>query len=216
MNLRSTLLDFLYPPKCVYCHRIMETSETTVCPRCRNALPETPEGDLLKGEFFTACAVPLYYEGVVKDSLHRFKFSRRREYAETYSRQMANRLQTAAFSWDILTWVPVSRKRLRQRGYDQCQLLAEALAHQLDCTAVPLLRKTRHTPAQSQTGTAEKRRANVSGAYRVINPADVAGKRILLIDDIVTTGATLSECARVLRFAGAAAVFCGAVARQRD
>lgn len=216
MNLRSILLDLLYPPKCVYCHRLLETSASKVCPRCRNNLPETPEGDLLRGEFFSGCAVPLYYEGAVKDSLHRFKFSRRREYAETYSQKLADCLRAAAVSWDILTWVPVSRTRLRQRGYDQCQLLAEALGRQLGCTPVPLLRKARHTPAQSQTGTVEKRRANVSGAYQVIDPANVVGKRILLIDDIVTTGATLSECARVLRFAGAAAVFCGAVARRRD
>ena len=78
------------------------------------------------------------------------------------------------------------------------------------------LKKLRHTAAQSQTGSAEKRRANISGAYRVPDPAQVADKRVLLIDDIVTTGSTLSECARTLGLAGAEQVVCATVARRRD
>ena len=69
---------------------------------------------------------------------------------------------------------------------------------------------------QSTVGSAEKRRANIAGAYRAADPELVQGKRILLIDDIITTGSTLSECARTLREAGAAEVLCAAVARTRD
>ena len=110
----------------------------------------------------------------------------------------------------------MSRKRLRKRGYDQARLLAEAACRLWDTMPVRLLEKTVDNPAQSGLTEAAARRANVLGVYAPCPGAEIQGKRILLIDDICTTGATLTECVRVLKDAGAAEVVCAAVAHTRE
>ena len=118
--------------------------------------------------------------------------------------------------FDILSWIPVSPLRRFFRGYDQCELLARAVAAELGVQPLPLLKKIRHNRPQSRIADDSARRANVLGAYRVIDPDFVAGKRILLLDDVITTGATAGECARTLRLAGAKSVNCAALARRHE
>lgn len=217
MKLWNTLLDLLYPPRCPFCHCFVKSSAVAICDNCRKNLPYTTNGGRQKADFVTVCVSPLYYEDDVRESLLRYKFHGATGYAKAYAPLIADCIREHLDQeYDLITWVPLSRKRLHRRGYDQAQLLAEAVATELDTMAVGTLKKIRNTAAQSQTGSAEKRRANISGAYRVMNPALVADKRILLIDDIVTTGSTLSECARTLGLAGAECVICAAVARHRD
>ena len=117
--------------------------------------------------------------------------------------------------FDVLTWVPVSPLRKWIRGYDQAELLARAVGRELDMVPVRTLKKIRHNRRQSRITDDARRRANVLGAYRVVNSAEVSGKRVLLLDDIYTTGATVGECARVLRTEGAKEVHCAAVAAAR-
>ena len=95
-------------------------------------------------------------------------------------------------------------------------MLAMSAALKLDDVAVELLKKHTDVPAQSGVGSVEKRRANINGVYAVADEELVRGRRILLIDDIVTTGATLSECAKTLKAAGAAEVLCCTLARSRE
>ena len=145
--------------------------------------------------------------------MHRYKFGRARHYAPVYGQLLAMRLtETYPEGFDVLTWVPVSRIRKFTRGYDQVELLAEAVGQELGMEPVRTLRKLRHNPPQSGISGIEKRRANVLGVYRVENPDLIAGKRVLLLDDIMTTGATAGECARVLLTAGAKEVHCGCIA----
>lgn len=217
MKLWNALLDLLYPPRCAFCHRLVASSTVTICEACRKNLPYTENRAQQKMNFVAACVSPLYYENDVRQSLLRYKFHGATGYASVYAPLVADCIRTQLDKeFDLITWVPLSRKRLRRRGYDQARLLAEAVAEALGTAAVGTLKKVRHTTAQSQTGSAEKRRANISGAYRVPDPAQIADKRILLIDDIVTTGSTLSECARTLGLAGAEQVVCATVARRRD
>ena len=117
--------------------------------------------------------------------------------------------------FDTVTWVPVSAKRLRRRGYDQARLLAEAACRRWDTAPEALLKKCGDNPAQSGLSDAAARRANVLGMYDPADPARIRERRILLIDDVCTTGATLAECARTLREAGAQSVVCAAVALRR-
>ena len=129
-------------------------------------------------DFVASCVSPLYYENDVRQSLLRYKFHGATGYARVYAPLVADCIRTQLDKeFDLITWVPLSRKRLRRRGYDQARLLAEAVAEALGTDAVGTLKKLRHTAAQSQTGSAEKRRANISGAYRVPDPAQVADKR---------------------------------------
>lgn len=158
-----------------------------------------------------------YYKDTVRKSIHRFKFGNRRSYADTYARLMAVILQDSLLEKaDIITWVPVSFQRKFRRGYDQSALVAKALAKESRCACAPLLKKIRHTPPQSGIRTSEARRANVQGAYKAIRKETLKGKRILLIDDVVTTGATASECAKTLMVAGAKEVYFAAVVAAFD
>ena len=163
------------------------------------------------------CAAPLYYEDRVRDSLLRFKFEERPHYARGYAEFLA---RTAALEFggefDLVSWVPVSEKRRRERGYDQAELLAKELCVLWNTNPVRTLAKTVHTPAQSGISAPEQRRANVLGVYEAVERERWLGKRILLVDDILTTGATISEAARTLRLAGAAEVMALTLAAGRE
>ena len=124
-----------------------------------------------------------------------------------------NRIGSDEF--DVLTWVPVSRLRRLRRGYDQVELLARHLGRELDMVPVCTLKKIRHNRQQSRIADAAGRRANVLGAYRILDSGQIAGKKILLLDDILTTGSTAGECARMLRTAGAKEVHCAVLAAAR-
>lgn len=124
--------------------------------------------------------------------LRRFKFSGQKGYAATYGPILAQAVRTyLPGSYDVLTWVPVSPARRKERGYDQAQLLAQATAQALGTEAVSLLAKTGHNAPQSSLTQGSQRRSNVAGVYTVPQPEAVAGRRVLVIDDILTTGATL-------------------------
>jgi len=217
MGFLSAVLDILYPPRCVFCRRIVRSAKENICPRCDARLPFTGSSASQKGDFFSACISPLYYEDDVRESLLRFKFNGAAAYADAYGRLIAEYIRTeGGLDFDCISWVPLSRKRYKQRGYDQALLIATAIADEIGTTVISTLEKRVDVAKQSTMGSAEKRRANISGAYTVPDPKLVAGKRILLIDDIITSGSTLSECARMLRQAGAAKVICATVARSRD
>ena len=206
------LLHLIFPPKCIMCQNLLERGQTDLCPQCRNHLPEFKFAKK-NISFIAGWTAVWYYEGNIRKSLVRFKFHGKRSYASAYGKYLAARLQEDGMTdFDILTWIPISAKRRSKRGYDQVELLVQAVGNELQVKPVPTLYKHRHNPAQSTQKDAARRRANVLGAYRVLDPAAVAGKRILLLDDIITTGATASECARTLLVAGAKEVKFAAIA----
>ena len=211
----DALLDLLFPPRCPFCDRLLPEGERDICHVCQPVLPWTDPGKAEPaGEFVDKCVSPLWYRDPVRASFHRYKFGGCRDYAPVYAALMAQCVRDRlAGEYDLLTYVPLSRKRRRQRGYDQVRLLAEGMAPLLGLPVTETLEKTRHNPAQSGLTEESARRANVLGAYRATDPGAVRGKRVLLADDVVTTGSTLSECARVLRSAGAAEVLCATLAR---
>lgn len=214
MNLWTAFLDLLYPPRCVFCRRLLREGERDACGTCRATLPVTEGLCEQKGEFFDRCLSPFFYTGAVRESFHRYKFDGYRWYAPAYGRWMTDCLRDYLNEpVDLVTWAPLSRKRRRKRGYDQARLLAHEVALSLGMEETPLLEKAVDTPAQSGLEGAAKRRANVLGVYGMKQGADVTDQRILLVDDIVTTGSTLSECARVLKTAGASRVLCLTLAR---
>ncbi|MGM9549353.1 MAG: ComF family protein [Faecousia sp.] len=212
MRLYHWLLGVLFPPKCVLCRKILDPDETDLCRTCREEAPEYPKGKRT-GQFLDSFAAVWYYEGNVRKSLLRFKFGGARNYAAAYGRELAMRiLSEHPDGFDVLTWIPVSRLRKLRRGYDQVELLARAVGRELELPPTPLLQKIRHNRPQSRIHGEAERRANVLGVYRLTRGAEVSGKRIVLLDDILTTGATAGEAARVLKTAGAKEVHCAAVA----
>ncbi len=205
------MLRLIFPPKCVLCRKLLSKHETDLCHTCRENAPNFRRA---KNQIpFVAHWTALwYYKDDVRGSIHRFKFGSCRNYADVYSRLLAMRLQERPYEdIDFITWVPVSTLRRLKRGYDQSSLITKSLEKELGIPAKHLLKKVRHNPPQSGIRDASKRRANVLGVYRVLRPELVRGKTILLVDDVVTTGATASECAKMLMTSGAKQVLFAAV-----
>lgn len=201
----------LFPPKCVLCRKILDEHETDLCRQCRTDTPEFPKQQK-KLPYLAGWTALWYYEGRVRHSILRFKFYNARSHADTYGRMLAMKLTQEEIKFDLLTWVPISRIRKWRRGYDQVELIAKAVGKELGITPVPTLKKLRNNPPQSGLQDAARRRANVLGVYQVLDPHQLSGKQILLLDDIMTTGATAGECARMLLTSGAKEVYCAAVA----
>ena len=206
MKLIDMLLDLLYPPRCPFCHRFLDGG-MRVCARCERSLPYMPAGRVDRSfKNLDECFSVLRYEGDVRKSLHRYKFGSVSAYAGCYAKLFAEGIEDNAIYADVVTWAPLSARRLRERGYDQARLLAEGAAEYMETPCLPLLKKRRHNAAQSGTKSAEERRRNVRNVYAYAGNKPLDGMTVLLVDDIVTTGATLDECAGVLRKAGAAEI----------
>jgi ComF family protein len=214
------LLDLLLPPRCPGCGR----EGALLCERCGAPLRrrlEEPAGvpiglpaamppGLLQLEW---CAM---YSGPVREALHALKYRGERRLAEPLAEALAERWRRAGRGGDLLTWVPVHPSRRRERGFDQAELLARHMGHVLGLPAAPLLERRERTSAQHALGHAE-RAANTVGAF---GPSGEAGGRhrgawVVVVDDILTTGATLAGCAAVLRRSGFEAVSAATVARDR-
>ena len=211
-GLSRAIGDFLAPRRCPFCGALISRGEL-LCARCAATLPYT-EGRAVRTGPFGRCAAPLWYEGRARDAILAFKFKGRMGGLDCFGQMMA-RCAAEEFGgeFDAITWVPVSGKRLGKRRFDQSRLLAASLCVDWHTVPVPTLRKIVDNPPQSGIAEAAARRANVLGVYEPTDRAVIAGRRWLLVDDIVTSGATLSECVRVLREAGAADVVCLTLAR---
>ena len=197
------LLDLLYPPKCAFCRKLTEDG-SLLCPSCGKTIERTGDNAARRDiPHLALCLSPLYYTGAVQKSLQRYKFHGGAAYYRLYAGLMTECIRAYGETYDRVSWVPLSRKRLRSRGYDQAKLLAEGFAGKAGLDCEMLLKKIRNTTPQSGTGSRAERKTNIRDAYNALHREKIVGKTILLMDDIVTTGATLSECARILKDAGA-------------
>lgn len=230
------IADLLYPrgANCLCCRDPRRAAgEDCLCDACRGALAEkrVPPGachrclsPLKKGRPCTFCASPLMrpiekvyapyrYAGEVRSLIHAFKFDACGEALPLLASAMAEALPERSF--DCLTPVPLHPRRLRQRGYNQAALLCGALSERTGIPAEACLERVRYGRPQSRTAR-KGRRKNVESAFRALPAAE--GKRILLVDDVRTTGSTAHACAEALRKAGAESVslcVCAVVYRKK-
>lgn len=229
-------LDFLFPPLCHVCRTfIPEAGSLHICAVCREKMPaithplctvcgvpfvgagtDHPCGDCLKHPpAFDAARAALIYDGPGRHLIHAFKYSHKIHLRRPLGLLTAQSLAdfVAACGPDLIVPVPLHVKRLRGRGFNQAILLGEVLAREW---GIPLHRRAmgriRWTEPQINL-TAELRRNNVKGAFSVRDAPAVTGKRVLLVDDVFTTGSTVEECAKVLKKAGASRVVVITVAR---
>ena len=206
------ILTLFFPPKCVLCRKLLEPTETDLCRECRESAPKFGTHKI-KLSFLAQWTGLWYYKENVRQSILRYKFYGRRSYASAFGTLLADKLREEGWQdSDVITWVPISRQRKFRRGYDQSELIAKVVGERLGLQVLPLLRKIRNTKPQSLMGDVAHRKANILGAFEAVNPAGIRDQRILLLDDILTTGATASECARVLLTAGAKEVKLAALA----
>lgn len=206
------IMHYLFPPKCVLCGKLLQKEETDLCKSCRTETEIFPKPKT-KHPFLASWTALWYYSGNVRRSLIRFKFYNARSNAVVYGRLLAMKLlEEYPDGFDLLTWIPISPVRRFFRGYDQVELIAGAVSQELGMDAIPTMKKIRHNRPQSRLNHYSSRRANVLGVYQMLPESQVQDKRVLLLDDILTTGATASEAGRVLLTAGAKEVTVAAVA----
>jgi competence protein ComFC len=219
-------LDLALPARCVGCGREGEA----VCRRCEAALdarldapPGVPiglPGDLPAPLLQLEWCAP--FGGVVRRALHELKYGGERRLAEPLGRAIARRWLVAGAGGDTVVPVPVHADRLKTRGYDQAALIAAVSARELRLPFAPILERARATTAQFDLDR-RARATNVTGAFRLRAPPArmretegiLAGRWIVLVDDVVTTGATLAACAEPLLAEGAIGVSAVTVARER-
>ena len=227
------LLDFFLPRLCLFCGGVVAESaavavcgdcegtiewvESPVCPCCGLIFPVRGGEDRLCGACrtepppFTRARAAAVYEGPVAKAVTRFKFGRQMAYLPVMQHWLQiPRCAELAADADLLVPVPLHPRRLRHRGFNQALLLAGAFPEAK--VSLEALARVRHTPPQVGLNPKE-RRDNVHQAFAVARTEEVKGKNVLLVDDLYTTGATVRECARVLRRAGAARVEVLTVAR---
>jgi ComF family protein len=224
------LLNFFYPPRCAVCgtglpietsrrvcgpcRQSVEPIRAPLCDSCGIPLDGADEVALCRHctiappAFDSARAITRYRAGVdgpsaIASLLRRHKYGLDQSLGRALAEYLDAALPLDADGYDVVVPVPLHRARLRWRGFNQAALLGAALAGRLQCPLdVAALTRTRPTPPQTARDRAERTR-NVRGAFTVRRPGRVAGLRVLLVDDVMTTGATVDECARVLRAAGA-------------
>ena len=218
------VIDLLFPLSCVVCKR----EGRFLCEGCETTLPrlESPHCSICANPggapvcawcaaippAFDGIRAPYLLDGPITEMVYGLKYRNLRSWAPGMGRLMATHIESSPDSADLLVPVPLHRRRERDRGYNQSELLAREVS---ELTAIPLepevLSRTRDTPPQISMTSQEDRRRNMEGAFACT--ASVGGRRVLLVDDVVTTGATMSACARELKAAGAASVWGLALAR---
>lgn len=218
-RLYRLVLDLVLPPQCVVCGRV----ETWLCPDCAQQLPLaarptcprcgdawTGEGLCMRCRTTPLSVAPIrsvfLFEDAVREAIYALKYRGGRDVVVPLSQRMAEVWRRDGLSTDLLIPVPLYLDREKERGYNQAQLLARALAPQL---GVPLeevgLFRVRPTESQTRLGIVE-RWTNVKGAFACSDALDLSGVRVTLVDDVATTGATLNACAVALLARGASAV----------
>lgn len=214
MKIKDRILKVLFPPKCIFCRKTLK--QDGVCAKCQRSLPRRKNPSVKEGtSFLDEMYAPMYYEGYVRSAVLRYKYGGVKasaiEFAKILLPYIEENLQG---KFDCITWVPTSKMRERKRGYDQAQVLAEELGKLLDMPVCGMLRRALNTKPQSRQLTREQRVANTIGVFEVADTSAM-DKRILLVDDISTTGSTISECARMLKTAGASKIYGIALAKKR-
>jgi len=224
----SLFYDIFFPNICVGCGKYgrtlcfdcagqIERIKTAVCPACGKIS--------VGGKYCPACKkrtnselsgviIAIHYSsGPSKEIIHNFKYNSVVELAEVLGELMVASLEKAEIPRDtIIVPVPLHPKKLGKRGYNQSLLIARYIAEKLDLRCIETLIRIKETETQIKLGRSA-RLANLANAFACKNPKIVRGKRILLVDDVITTGATLNECARVLKLAGAKSILASVAAK---
>lgn len=200
-RLEDWLLGALCPARCLICGETVQVG-VLICPTCQAELPE----EIIRRTLCLADGRPLEviaalpYEGGFRQTLLRMKFREERGLAKPVARLSTEAARAHQVSFSLAAYVCKHKEDWRKHGYDQGQLLAKYLAAELGIPLGHVLEKHRRTKRQHELG-GKAREENLVGAYRAVS--SLTGKTVLLVDDIVTTGSTLRECARALYEAGA-------------
>ncbi|MCS7254348.1 MAG: ComF family protein [Armatimonadota bacterium] len=224
-------LRMLYPPRCLVCDSL---SDEAICVRCFSrlkfikppmcALCGKPYDELAQAapicsdcrrikRWFDRCRCTVRYEDVAREMIHKLKYSGERRLASEMAKLMVETLNDFSHPVDLVIPVPLHRKRLRERGFNQAWLIADVLSECINArmNSTALIR-ARETKPQFDLEPKE-RLGNVRDAFELVEPSAVTDKVVLVVDDVMTVGATLNECARALKKGKPKAVYAVAFAR---
>ncbi len=211
------VLSFVAPAQCSICGEPLIQGHKVICPACHSSLPLLDPiflenlRDEIEQPYFDDLIVCHPFDASFQKLIHLLKYQRQQSVADLFGETLA---EFVPLNFDCVTAVPLNAVRQKERGYNQCELIAKRLSQ---ITRIPLtthlLTRVRNTQTQTKLSR-EERKQNVKDAFKV--QGEVEGKRILLIDDVITTGSTLNECAKELKQNGAAWVTAAALATPID
>ncbi len=215
----ADLINLIYPEACAACEEILLEGEKIICTNCQFDLPETdfekyadnPMFKVFLGRVEIQQATALYYfnkDSKVQNLIHKLKYQNRKEVGVYFGNLLGERIVKSTFfdDIDIVIPVPIHQSRLKIRGYNQAEIIARTVAKKID---IPLLTKAlfRTDKSESQTKKSRIQRwQSMQNAFKADNTKEIAAKHILLVDDVMTTGATLEVCAHELLKNGAAKI----------
>lgn len=202
LSYRDKLLDLIFPPRCAGCGRV----DYGWCPRCQKQLAAIPL-EVIERRVFNQLdlAATGWHSGKLQRAVQALKYEGVTDLSQPLGERLAMALLRIGWQVDVIIPVPLYHDRLRQRGYNQADLLAEALAEHLSIPCQPRLIKRIHATRPQVGLTRQERLQNVVNAF--VTHKAVAGRRLLLVDDVSTTGATLVACEQSMLRRGASAVY---------
>lgn len=209
------VLDLLYPPVCGICRKI---DQKELCPKCAIKLKQWEKAKLYAypHTYFEKHFYLFPYEGIIREKLIQYKFQNQSYLSTFFAKNLLNHKKMSRIlkKYDIIIPVPMYRKKEKQRGYNQTALIAKEIAKV--CKSLVYdgksLKKIKDTKMQSSLNKTERRK-NIKNAYKVVNQQKIKDKKIILLDDIYTTGATANECSKVLKQSGAKEILIVTIAK---
>lgn len=220
----NKIFDFFLPRICPSCNNKLNSFEEIVCDYCFSRLKLTPES-LIKTEYENKFAIKNFIKDFhpifvfesgneIQHLIHSLKYNKQFRIGIYLGEIIANQINQKFIDWNIELIIPIPLHQLKkaERGYNQSEFIAKGLSER---TKIPCSRKVIHRKKFTETQThlsALERQQNVKDAFKVVNKKLIEGKNILLVDDVITTGATISECAKVLLREGAKNIFATSVA----
>ena len=226
-KLGEIALNLIFPKWCIGCGK----EGTLICSSCQSSLPRVmpplcprcgrpqPSGILCPSCVSWRAEIdgirsPFRFDGVMRQAIYQLKYRNLRALAEPLARLLNDYLVTSPVPGDVLVPVPLHRKRLRERGYNQSSLLAKELGKLISLPVVDnCLVRQRQAPPQARTTSVEERQSNVAGAF-TCRDQRLQDRQVLLIDDVATSGATIDACAVALKTTGVTSVWGLALARE--
>ncbi len=203
----NKLLYCIFPTKCLSCGRVIGVDEC-ICEECNKIYKPRPSAKL-GNKYLTSCAYSFYYEGNVKRAIWRFKFRSKLHYGDIFAKYMLDCFNEYYFNSriDYIVAVPMSKHKKRSRGYNQTEILAKLLSKKcgVPCVKDGLIKVKDNKDQHGMT--LSERRVNIKGVFGVNKNIDFHGKRVIIIDDVLTTGLTMYECAKMVKKSGAEAVY---------
>ena len=205
VDLKDTILDIIYPHKeeCIICS---EEGFVAACPLCLSKIKRDREDTNIYSYG--------QYGGVLKKLILSFKYQNNFTVGKVLSKLMIVKIKELDLSLDLILYVPTTKEALRKRGFNQCEYLAKEIAKELDVDCLNCIKRNKHTKEQKRLSM-EEREANIKGAFKLTNQELLINKKVLVIDDVITSGATLNECFKILKDIGTESIDLLTIARSR-